>query len=58
MAVTRKSTKPTGVTNEAGEPEIVLALGDLTISMAPPKSRAERVRDGELTSGGDDTPAA
>ena len=38
MAITRKSTQPTGITNAAGEPEIVLKVGDLTLSMAPPKT--------------------
>lgn len=37
MAITRKSTQPTGITNAAGEPEIVLKVGDLTLSVAPPK---------------------
>jgi hypothetical protein len=38
VAVTRKSTQPTGITNAAGEPEIVLKVGDLTLSFAPPKT--------------------
>jgi len=40
MAVTRKSTKPVGITNESGQPEIVLEIDGLTISMAPPAAGA------------------
>jgi hypothetical protein len=36
MAVQRKTTKPIGITNEAGQPEIVLQIDGLTISMTPP----------------------
>jgi hypothetical protein len=36
MAVQRKTTKPIGITNEAGQPEIVLEIDGLTISMTPP----------------------
>jgi hypothetical protein len=36
MAIARKSTKPTGITNESGEPEIVVTVGDLTLSLTPP----------------------
>ena len=39
MAIQKKSTKPAGITNEQGEPEIVLAIGDKVISMTPPKPR-------------------
>lgn len=36
MAVQRKSTKPVGITNASGQPEIVLEIDGLTISMTPP----------------------
>ena len=36
MAVQRKSTKPVGITNSSGQPEIVLEIDGLTISMTPP----------------------
>jgi hypothetical protein len=36
MPISKKSVKPIGVTNEQGEPEIVLTVGDLKLSMAPP----------------------
>ena len=38
MAIARKSTKPVGITNEAGRPEIVLEINGLTLSMAPPST--------------------
>jgi hypothetical protein len=42
MAIQKKSTKPAGITNESGEPEIVLAIGDKVFSMHPPKAAAAR----------------
>ena len=36
MAVQRKATKPVGITNSSGQPEIVLEIDGLTISMTPP----------------------
>jgi hypothetical protein len=51
MAIQKKSTKPAGITNESGEPEIVLAIGDKIFSMHPPKAaaaaREEADRDDE-----------
>ena len=38
VAMTRKSTQPTGITNAADNLQIVLKVGDLTLSMAPPKT--------------------
>lgn len=40
MAVQRKSTKPVGITNESGQPEIVLEIAGLTLSMTPPAAGA------------------
>ena len=40
MAIQKKSTKPAGITNENGEPEIVLAIGDKVFAMHPPKAAA------------------
>ncbi len=37
MAIERKSTKPTGIRNESGQPEIVLEIDGLTLSMTPPE---------------------
>jgi hypothetical protein len=36
MAIQKKSTKPVGITNESGQPEIVLQIDGLTLSMTPP----------------------
>ncbi len=36
MSISRKSEAPSGVTNTAGEPEIVLELNGLVLSMKPP----------------------
>jgi hypothetical protein len=36
MAIQRKSTEPAGITNETGQPEIVLEIDGLTLSMTPP----------------------
>ena len=36
MAIQRKSVKPAGITNESGQPEIVLEINGLTLSMTPP----------------------
>ena len=36
MGIARKSLKPVAITNESGQPEIVLQIGGLTLSMAPP----------------------
>ena len=36
MAIQRKSAQPAGITNESGQPEIVLEIDGLTLSMTPP----------------------
>jgi hypothetical protein len=36
MAIQRKSTQPAGITNASGQPEIVLEIDGLTLSMTPP----------------------
>ena len=51
MPISRKSTKPTGITNESGEPEIVVTVGDLTLSLAPPPAPR---RDPQPAEQGDD----
>ena len=38
MAVQRKIADPAGITNASGQPEIVLEIGGLTLSMTPPSS--------------------
>lgn len=36
MAIQRNSAQPAGITNASGQPEIVLELDGLVLSMAPP----------------------
>ncbi|MEO7371998.1 MAG: hypothetical protein ABI949_10385 [Ilumatobacteraceae bacterium] len=36
MAIQRNATRPVGITNSSGQPEIVLEIEGLTISMTPP----------------------
>jgi hypothetical protein len=38
MAIQRKIAEPAGITNTSGQPEIVLEIDGLVISMAPPSS--------------------
>lgn len=40
MAIQKKSTQPAGITNESGQPEIVLEIDGLTLSMNPPAPAA------------------
>jgi hypothetical protein len=49
MAIQRKSTQPAGITNASGQPEIVLEIEGLTLSMTPPSPAAadEPVDDDE-----------
>lgn len=36
MAIQRKVPKPVSITNESGQPEIVLEIDGMTLSMTPP----------------------
>ncbi|MEQ1703086.1 MAG: hypothetical protein ABMA25_23510 [Ilumatobacteraceae bacterium] len=38
MSISRKSQAPVGIVNASGQPEIVLALDGLVLSMKPPAS--------------------
>ena len=38
MAVQRRTNAPVGITNAAGQPEIVLEIDGLILSMAPPST--------------------
>ena len=42
MAIQRKSAQPAGITNESGQPEIVLEINGLTLSMTPPAKDATK----------------
>ena len=45
MAIQRKSSQPAGITNESGQPEIVLEIDGLTLSMTPPAKNATKESD-------------
>jgi len=45
MAIQRKSAQPAGITNESGQPEIVLEINGLTLSMTPPAKDATEEPD-------------
>ena len=45
MAIQRKSDRPVGITNASGQPEIVLEIDGLTLSMTPPGQAAEPALD-------------
>ena len=49
MAIQRKSTQPAGITNESGQPEIVLEINGLTLSMTPPAKDATTEPDDDKT---------
>jgi hypothetical protein len=55
MSIQRKSSKPAGITNESGQPEIVLEIEGLTLSMTPPARQDGRdVSDSPRTGVDDD----
>ena len=41
MAIQRKSSAPSGIVNASGQPEIVLEIDGLVLSMTPPPSAAQ-----------------
>ena len=45
MAIQRKSAQPAGITNESGQPEIVLEIHGLTLSMTPPATDSTKEPD-------------
>ncbi|HEY0518913.1 MAG TPA: hypothetical protein VGC84_05415 [Ilumatobacteraceae bacterium] len=47
MAIQRKSTEPAGIVNASGQPEIVLEIDGLTLSMTPPAKPAAPSADGD-----------
>jgi len=49
MGIQSKAAKPAGITNASGQPEIVLEIDGLTISMAPPSKTAEPATTDEET---------
>ncbi|MBI4932475.1 MAG: hypothetical protein HY828_01275 [Actinobacteria bacterium] len=53
MSITRKNQAPVGITNTTGEPEIVLEIDGLVLSMKPPASAADVRDDLEAEAAGD-----
>jgi hypothetical protein len=54
MSITRKNQAPVGITNTTGEPEIVLEIDGLVLSMKPPAAAAaSKDDDSEAESAGD-----
>jgi hypothetical protein len=47
MGIQRKSAEPVGITNASGQPEIVLEIDGLVISMTPPAQPAPEPTSGE-----------
>ena len=47
MSISRKATEPVGITNTSGQPEIVLELNGLVLSMKPPAPAPARSNDNE-----------
>ena len=56
MAIQRKSSQPAGITNESGQPEIVLEIDGLTLSMTPPAKEAAKEVAKECDDGSTDNP--
>lgn len=54
MAVQRNSAQPAGITNASGQPEIVLELDGLVLSMTPPGPAAAGSEDDEAPEAPDD----
>jgi hypothetical protein len=53
MAIQRKSSQPAGITNESGQPEIVLEIDGLTLSMTPPATNVAQKADDSNTDDAD-----
>lgn len=54
MAIQRKSSAPSGITNASGQPEIVLEIDGLVLSMTPPASAEAAAAAGAPPSPGDE----
>ena len=47
MGIQRNSANPAGITNASGQPEIVLEIDGLVVSMAPPAKPTSEPTSGE-----------
>jgi hypothetical protein len=45
MSIQRKAPRPVGITNASGQPEIVLEIDGLTLSMTPPGQPGDPATD-------------
>jgi hypothetical protein len=52
VSISRKNQAPVGITNASGQPEIVLELDGLVLSMKPP-STADDADESEAETAGD-----
>ena len=52
MAISRKSTEPTGVTNSSGQPELIIEIDGLTLSMTPPPATSSLPQDDDADDAG------
>jgi hypothetical protein len=53
MSISRKTQAPVGITNSSGQPEIVLELDGLVLSMKPPAAAQAADDESEPEPGGD-----
>jgi len=53
MSISRKSEAPSGIVNASGQPEIVIELDGLVLSMKPPASPAAAAAGSEPEAGAD-----
>jgi hypothetical protein len=53
MSISRKNQAPVGITNTTGEPEIVLEIDGLVLSMKPPAKADAPKDDSEAEAAGD-----
>jgi hypothetical protein len=53
MSISRKTQAPVGITNSSGQPEIVLELDGLVLSMKPPAAADATDDESEAEPGGD-----
>ena len=53
MSISRKNQAPVGITNTTGEPEIVLEIDGLVLSMKPPAKADVANNDSEAEAAGD-----
>lgn len=58
MGIQRNSGQPAGITNASGQPEIVLEVGGLVLSMAPPSAAPAATTGDDEDEDEDDHPSS